>query len=515
MSADGSMSDAPGGVAAAARSAPQGEQNAGLAGRALKGGVLMVGSKLLLQVVTWASTLLVLRMLNPGDYGLIAAAMLVVSFAQLLTDGGLTRALIQKPDLEPRDNAVAFTFAVAMGAASFVVIWVLAGYLGERYGDPQFTPLMRVMGGYLLFQIFCIIPMAKLERELKYGWIAAISTAAAVSQALVTLALAWHGWGVWSLAAGILTGAAAAAVGLNLVAGWRPTLAAPDAAGRKLLAFGMTVAITNILWFIYHQADVAVISALLGPAQLGLYTVAMQLAMLPLDKFNVAINTISFSTFSRLQDDPERLRRWFLKLLSLRTVAAFPILAGLALVAEDLLPWLLGEKWRPMVPLFQILAPVGALMVVSNSFTPLFNAIGRPDLGLKYTAVSAALLPIAFLIGCKWGGLQGVCLAWLALYPPLLIGMLLLTGGASGVGFAASMKALATPALASAVMAAAVVATRSALPGDDNLWLRFAASVTVGAASFGAAVAALSWRQLWGDVKALRAMMAANKGAAA
>ncbi len=493
---------------AAARSGPD---SSGIARRALRGGIVAVGSKFLLQGFTWASTLLVIRLLEPSDYGLFAAAMLIISLGQLISDGGLARALIQKPVLDAEDTAVAFTASAAVSVTLYGLVWLASAPLANHFNDPQLLLLMRVMALCLIIPIFDFIPHAMLERDLRYGTLAAANTASAFVQALITLILAWLGWGVWALGCGILGGRMAYSVWVNVARPWKPGFALPGASGRNVLGFGVTIAATNLLWFINHNVDSAIILLVLGKAPLGLYSIAMQLAMIPLEKVNVTVNAVSFSTFSRLHREPERLRRWFLKLLTLRAVLTFPMLVGLALVADDVLPAVLGEKWRPLVPLFQILAPVGAIMVASTAFTPLFNAIGRPDLALKYTAISALTSTVAFYIGCSTAGLIGVCIAWALLYPVLFLGMLVLTARASGVGAGEALMAMGSPAFAVVVMAVAVLAVRSWFPGDSHLIARFASSLAVGAIAYAGTVAAVSGRALWADVASLSAILGKRK----
>lgn len=485
--------------------------SSGVARRALRGGMIVIGAKFLLQGFTWASTLLVIRLLEPGDYGVVVAAMFVVGLAQLVAEGGLTRTLVQKPVLHDRDGPVAFTAAATMSVALYAAVWFAAAPLAAHAENPQLVPIMRVLAIAIIIPIFYAVPEAMLERKLQYSEVAAASIASGFMQALVTLGLAWLGWGAWALCAGLLASRLTYAVWVNVASPWKPTLSWPDAEGRKLLAFGMTIAATNLLWTLNHSADTAVILALMGTAPLGLYAVAMQLAMIPLEKVNITVNSVSFSTFSRLHNEPERLRRWFLKLLTLRAVLAFPMLIGLALVADDVLPVMLGEKWRPLVPLFQILAPVGAIMVASTAFTPLFNAIGRPDLALKYTAVSALTLTAAFYVGCSYAGLIGVCAAWAVFYPMLFCGMLLLTARASGVGAVEALMAMSSPALGAAVMTVAVLALRSWIPGDDHLLARFSSSIIVGALAYAGTVAAVSGRALWADVASLSALLGKRK----
>lgn len=194
MSGTGATPDAPG--SAPPTGSPEGREDANLASRALRGGMLVVGSKFLLQGFTWASTLLVIRLLEPADYGLVAAAFFIVGFAQLIADGGLTRALVQRPALEQNECAVAFTISTIVSVAFYTAIWFAAEPIARYSGTPQLAPMMQVMGLTLFIPIFHVVPDAMLERKLQYPTIAMATTASTFGQAAITLGLAWQGWGL-------------------------------------------------------------------------------------------------------------------------------------------------------------------------------------------------------------------------------------------------------------------------------------------------------------------------------
>jgi O-antigen/teichoic acid export membrane protein len=186
-----------------------------------------------------------------------------------------------------------------------------------------------------------------------------------------------------------------------------------------------------------------------------------------------------------------------------------PALAGMALVAPDAFALVLGERWLPAVLPFQLLSLVGVLMVYSHALPPLFNALGRPDVNLRYTAACTLLFPLAFVAGGKLGGTVGVCLAWLVLYP-VLVGLLVaLTRRITGVGLLALARAQAPVAGAVVFMAACVLAVQWAL-GDDRLpddfplrtwaWLRLAASILVGAVAYAGVLLALARRTILADL---------------
>ena len=195
-----------------------------------------------------------------------------------------------------------------------------------------------------------------------------------------------------------------------------------------------------MLWFILQYADFAVLGALVGPLFLGYYALAFQLISLPVQKIAATANQVMFSVYCKLQDDRARLRDWLLRLTVLQDFGPAHS-GGHGAVAEDGLPVLLGNQWRPAILPLRLLCPVGGFMMVGSALPPLFNAIGRPDINLRYSAVCAVLLPVSFL-GAGWwgsqehgseGGLVGVCLAWLCLHPLIVTGLIFLTRHLTGV----------------------------------------------------------------------------------
>lgn len=190
-----------------------------------------------------------------------------------------------------------------------------------------------------------------------------------------------------------------------------------------------------MFWYSYSNSDFAVIGMLLTAEALGYYALAFQLISLPVQKISASANQIMFAVYCRMQDDPVRRRDWFLRLSVLQNSLAMPALTGMALVAGDGIPMLLGAKWADAVLPLQLLCPVGAIMMIAMVLSPLFNAIGRPDINAKYTGLCAVLFPVSFFfagsVGLRVDGATGcvvaVCLVWLVRYPILVTGLIMLT----------------------------------------------------------------------------------------
>jgi O-antigen/teichoic acid export membrane protein len=284
---------------------------------------------------------------------------------------------------------------------------------------------------------------------------------------------------------------------------WRPRLTPPwkhPASTRALLTFGLHVSVTNLLWFLYSNSDFAIIGKLAGPVALGYYALAFQLISLPVQKLTANANQVAYPVYCRLQDDRPRLRTWYLRLTVLLGFLGMPALAGMALVAEDAFALVLGERWLPAVLPFQLLSVVGILMVYATSLPPLFNALGRPDINVRYTVACTLLYPAAFYAGGTWGGLVGICLAWLLLYPVVITCLVVLTRRLTGVGVVDLVGAQVPLVGAVLVMTGVVLAVRGGMAGTPWPWLRLLVSIVAGAAAYAGVLLALGRRTVLAEV---------------
>jgi O-antigen/teichoic acid export membrane protein len=243
------------------------------------------------------------------------------------------------------------------------------------------------------------------------------------------------------------------------------------------------VSLASLLWFIYSNADYAIVSKLAGPVVLGYYALAFQLISLPVQKLTANVNQIAYPVFCRLQQDRGRLRDWYLRLTVLLSFVGMPMLAGMALVAEDGFALVLRDKWLPAVVPFQLLSLAGMFMVIGASLPPVLNALGRPDINLRYTAVCVLLFPLGFLLLGRTYGVLGVCLVWPVLYPLIVGGFVHCTRRLTGFGLLDLVRAQLPVIAGVAFMAAVVIGLQRGL-GDWSSGCRLSAAIVAGVASY-------------------------------
>ena len=472
-----------------------------LRAQAVRGGATFLSARLLTQVLQLGLTLFVVRLLSPADYGLMATAIIYVGLADVLAESGISRALIHKQTLTATDLNQAFTLSLALAAALYALLFAASPAIARHLGSPQFETLLQVCGGVLLLVPFQTVASARLERDLRYGVQSVVLTTSALTQGALVFGLALTGHGVWSLATGILAGRAVQTIGSVIATGVRPRLAWPGAEGAGLLRFGFSLSMSSLIWFAYSNSDVAVVSAGMGTVVAGYYSIALQLIMMPVEKISAVVNQVAYASYCKLQNEPARMRDWFARLITLRALVTMPVLIGIGLVAGDAVPLLIGERWLPAVSLLQLQAPVACLLIISASFSPLFTALGRPDLNFKYMLAIAIVMPASFIVGCRLGGAAGVCVAWLVAYPMLVAAMIHLTREITGIRLADVERMLSPILRGLVVMVIAVLLVRWKLLDQFEPIPRLVVSVLTGATAFAASLWLLSPDNLKADVE--------------
>jgi O-antigen/teichoic acid export membrane protein len=417
------------------------------------------GPKLLGQLVSWAITLVVVRLLAPGDYGLMAMATVFIAFLTLLNELGLGAALVQTARVDDSTLRQVFGVVLAINACFFVAMAATAPLVAAYFEEPRLTAIVRVIALQFVLMAFAIIPQSLLERNLDFKRRSIVDLAASILGALVTLFAALGGAGVWSLVAGSMSTLLARTVGLNVIA---PFLQAPSFALRGLrhtLSFGGLVTADRVLWFLYSQSDVFIVGKLLGKEALGVYSVAMLLATLPMEKFSASINQVAFSAFSRIQSERERVTSSLLKSIRLLAIASIPVFAGISAVGPVFAHVALGSQWATIGLPIALISVVTPLRMFNSVALAAAKGLGRPDVSVSNLVVAIVVMPAAFLIGSRWG-LNGVSAAWLIAFPLVFFVSLARLGPIVGVGVRAFLAATARPAACGAVMWAAVLLAR-------------------------------------------------------
>jgi O-antigen/teichoic acid export membrane protein len=443
----------------------------------------MAGMRVISQIFTWAATLIVIRLLSPEDYGLMALAAVVIGLLDILDDMGLASAIVKKKELTDRFVEQIFGMLFIFNIGFYVLLFLTAPMVADFFGDQRLATIIEVLGIQTLIRIFFYIPNAIMRRDMNFRSVSLIRFVAVVSQSLSILVLAYLGLGVWALVYGSLVYTAVQTLGAMLVSRYfcMPRFSF-DGIG-EALSFGGLITVHRILYYFYNAADAVVMGKIVGQKALGYYSVAMQIACLPMDKFMMILNEVGFSAFATIQDNQQKMNELLCKAVRLLGILVFPVFMGMSCTAPELVDVLLGEKWTLVAVPLQIVSAVMALKMM-NITDPLLFAMGRPDVGVKALAIGCVIMPIAFYIGAQWG-LIGISLSWLIAYPPYFYISMKIVLSTIGMKFSTYVSEFAYPALFSGVMYAMVTLAREIIsPLIGNTALELCMLIFVGAVTY-------------------------------
>ena len=347
--------------------APRVDATGPLATHAARGFVSIVTGRLVSQVAQFLASIVLARLLLPSDYGLVAVTWTITGFAGLFSDLGLGAALVQTPRLTERDATTAFVINEIAGVALTLTIVVLRQPLADLLGQPRVAPLLALAS--LTFTLSLnVVPYAILERQLQFRKIAAIDIGSATVGLAVSVACASQGVGAESLVIGPLTTAVILSVASLMTARWVPKAWPRWSSARALLGFSGHMTGYNVLGYWARNADNLLLGRFAGPTQLGLYTRAYMLMLLPLVQVGSVLGRVLLPLLSSMQDDLARLRQATIRVARTTSLLVFPVLLGLAAVAHNFVLVAFGPHRRPAIPLVEILAIAGLPRDMRPSF---------------------------------------------------------------------------------------------------------------------------------------------------
>lgn len=449
------------------------------------------GSQIVAQIVSWTSTLLVIRLLDPADYGLFAMTQVILSLMQFLNGYGLVSALVQAESLDTHRLRQGFGILLLLNGALAAAQMLVAPIAAQYFDQPQVADMLRVQALIYLATPFLSISEVLMGRSLDFRRPAIVSLIAATVAALVAVIGAFSGWGVWTLVWAPIAGFWVRGIGYMVATRFLPIPSFDFRGAGPMIAFGASMLAGQLLWIIQTQSDIFIGGRVLNPHDLGLYAEALFLTQIFVSKFIPPLNEVAFPTYARMQNDVSRIAWSFCRAVRLLMLVSCPIYLGMAATAEPLVLVLFGPKWIAMAPFVTLLALAMPFMTVQVMFPPLCNGLGRPGLSTSLSAVGAVLMPIAFFIGIHVGhGAIGLAWAWLAIYPLFTFITIRIAGRPIGLRVRDILPAV-MPAAGCAVIMALTVhgANIWLLPANLPPALRLGLLVATGGISY----AALLW----------------------
>jgi O-antigen/teichoic acid export membrane protein len=378
------------------------------------------GTQILSQLISWGSTLAVIRILEPSDYGLFAMTSVVLVFLNFLNGYGFVSALIQSDKVEPIRIRQAFGMLILLNAGlAAIQFFVVAPLAATYYGEPVISEMLRWQSLIYLSTPFLILPEAMLTRNLDFKKPAIVNLTSAFVGAAVALGMAYGNYGVWTLVFAPIAIFWTRAVALMIATRFwvRPSFNFTGAGG--IFSFGTAMLIAHGFWIIQSQGDIFIAGRAFDNHDLGLYAEALFLTQIFAAKFVPPLNEVAFPAYARLQNDRAALASGFLKAVRLIMLISCPLYLGMAVTAQPLVDVVMGPKWSDAAPLVAILALAMPVMTLHILFAPALNALGLPNIVLRNSIFGAVLMPSVYLFAVQFGA-EGLAWGWLVAFPVLL-----------------------------------------------------------------------------------------------
>ena len=355
--------------------------------KTIKGVIWSAVERFASQGVEFVFGILIARLLLPEDYGVIAMLNIFLAISRTFIDSGFETALIRKADRTETDFSTVFYFNIVVSVICYLILWIASPFIAGFYDTPLLESVTKVVALNLIFNALAGIQSAKLSIEIDFKSRANVSLIHACISGAVGLWMAFKGYGVWALVAQSLSAAAVRTITLWVIVRWKPRFEFSKRSFKELFSFGSKLLAAGLLNTIYNNIYSIVIGKFYSPSSLGVYSKANTLSQFPSSNVTGVFQSVLFPVLSSIQDDEQRMLDVYKRFLRMSSFVIFPLMIGLAAVADPLIRILLTDKWEDSIYLLQILcfATIWAPVIAVN--TNVLKVMGRSDYFLKVEVI--------------------------------------------------------------------------------------------------------------------------------
>jgi len=343
------------------------------------------------------------RLLSPKEFGLIGMLTIFIALSQSFIESGFRQALIRKQQCTAADYSTVFYFSLAISIFFYFLLFVFAKTIGDFFHEPILKDLIRVLGFGLIINSLTIIQSTLLTKRIDFKLQAKISVISSVISGIISIYMAYTGWGVWSLVASALVRYTISSFLLWLWTKWKPIWYFSVLSFKELFSFGSKLLVSGLIDTIYRNVYYLIIGKYFAAEELGYYTRADQFQTLPSSNLQGIIGRVSYPVLLTIQDDIPRLREAYKKIIRSTMLITFVLMLGMAAVARPMILTLIGIKWEPSIIYLQLLCFVGMFYPLHALNLNMLQIQGRSDLFLRLEIIKKLLAIPVIIIGIIWG----------------------------------------------------------------------------------------------------------------
>lgn len=364
--------------------------------------------------IQFVSGIILARLLTPDDYGCIGMLSIFMLIAASFIDGGFGSALIQKKQPTQEDYSTIFYWNVGISTVIYLLLFFAAPWIANFYHIELLCSVLRVQGLVLIINALQVVQTSQLNKQFKFKKLSIVTLCSTVVSLVVTIILAYKGFGVWALVTQNLLMAIIPTTVYWLTNGWLPSWTFSVSSFKELFSFGFYIFLTSLLSAFVNNIQGLLIGRIYNSATMGYYSKAHSTEKLSSTSISQVVGQVSYPLYAELQDNKERLADTIKKLTQSLTYITFPLMLLLCLVAEPLFCILYGDKWLPAVPYFQLLCIAGLAICLQAVNSQAIAAIGKSKEMFIWALIKQSAGLALMLSGMYFGGIWG-----------LLVGMVL------------------------------------------------------------------------------------------
>lgn len=377
------------------------------------------------QGVQFIIQIILARLLLPEEFGMIAIVAIFISLANVFVQSGFNTALIQKKTVDNIDLSSIFFLSLGVAGILYMILFFVAPYIAVFYEESQLKEVLRVLAITLFFGAVNSVQNSIIARGLQFKKLFFSSLGAVLIAGIIGVVMSYRGFGVWALVTYQLINSLLTTVIMGLTVRWHPIWAFSYKRVMQMFSYGWKLLVSSILNRFYMELRSLIVGKMYTPQMLGFYNRGNQFPTLVVDNINGSIQTVMLPTYSAYQDDKQRIKEMMRRAIVTSSFIIFPMMAGLAVVAEPLVLTILTEKWLPCVPFLQIACFIYALYPIHTANLQAINGVGRSDIFLKLEIIKKVLgliiLAVTVFYGVyaiAWGGVvESIIAAFINAYP--------------------------------------------------------------------------------------------------
>lgn len=343
------------------------------------------------------------RILLPEDYGLIGMIMIFLAISVTFTDSGFSKALIQKKNRDEKDFSTVFYFNIVVAVCFYLILFICAPLISDFYEQVELINIIRVIGLIIIINSFAVVQRSKFMINLDFKTQTKASVLSIVVSGILSIYLAYSGFGVWALVIQALTRALINVVVLWFFSKWIPRDGFHFDRFKTLFSFGSKLLMARLLDTFYNNIYLIVIGKLFSAADLGFYTRAKQLKDFPSANITSILQKVTFPLLSGIQDDDVKLKTNYRVIIKLSALVVFPLMIGLAALAEPTILVILTEKWSESIWMLQLLCFAGMWYPIHAMNLNVLNVKGRSDLFLRLEIIKKVIITIVLVVSIPFG----------------------------------------------------------------------------------------------------------------